>query len=211
MDSEFYRKFSHDILNITGRMQSIASLLDPQDPPSAEDLAMARNLINRDSDKLNTAIRLFCLTQWLGTNPAADEKDFELSMLLQEVANQYLETPEKPVLLNLDTDNAPGRTKCQQDVLRFLLDELVKNAVTHSADSTSVDIHAAVHNGRIDIEISNTPLAPLPEGFSQPLTTRPESPGMGLGLPFALKAAEHLGGTLDLQQDDNFVKARLSL
>ena len=209
MDKSFYRQFSHDILNITGRLESVTSLLDPDDPPDAEDLALARRLISQDSQKLNHAIRLFCLTAWLQSCPPHEQSQVDFAVLLQEVTNKYVRDGENPVVLNLQDDNCQIKTR--QDVLRPLLEELIKNAVTHSAASTAVDVRASWDKSHTVIEITNTPLAPFPENPEQPLNARPESPGMGLGLTFAYQAVKQLGATLEMVQEEYIITAKLTL
>ena len=209
MNSKLYRKFTHDILNLTGRLQSVASLLDPNDPPSREDLAMTRRLIEQDSHKLNAALRLFCLTHWLQAEPDMQQDELDLSLLLQEVVAPHLSHPETPVVLGMPEQ--PLRLTSARDILQPLLEELLHNAVAHSAASTAVDINTDQDGDTITIEFSNTPLAPLPENHTESLTTRPESPGMGLGLVFAHKAASHLNGNLSFHEEGGFVKVRLTL
>mgnify|MGYP006432055603 CR=1 FL=1 len=209
MDNNFYRQFSHDILNITGRLESATSLLDPDDPPAADDLALARRLIEQDSQKLNHAIRLFCLIAWLQSSPPHEQSQVDFAVLLQEVTNRYVRDGATPVVLDLQDDNC--HIKSQQDVLRPLLGELIKNAVIHSAASTAVDVKASWNETHVAIEITNTPLEPMPENPEQPLNARPDTPGMGLGLPFAFQAAQHLGGHLEVIQKNNLVKTKLTL
>lgn len=208
MDSNLYRKLSHDLLNITGRMQSVASLLDPADPPSADDLAMMRRVIDQDSHKLNAAIRLFCLGQWLESSPQTEHEEIDISLLLQELVNQHLTNENNPV--TLDIQDGEPMVFTSNEILRPLLEELIKNAVAHCAANTAVEVSADFKDG-LRIEVINTPHASPPENFTAMMTTRPESPGMGLGLPFALKAATTLGGYLDIRLEDDFFRAVLTL
>ena len=209
MDQKFYRQFCHDILNITGRLESVTSLLNPDAPPDTEDLALARRLIAQDSQKISHAMRLFCLTAWLQSSPQAEQADIDMTTLLQEIINKYMHDVANPI--GLEVQGETCYLKSQQDVLHPLIEELVKNAVTHSAGSTTVDVKASWDKTKTIIEISNTPLAQMPENPEQPLNARPESPGIGMGLPFVFQAAKQLGATIEMVQEEYTITVKLTL
>ena len=205
MASEFYKNFTHDILNITGRMQSAVSLLDPSDPPSTDDIALVRKLIEQDSQKLSQAMRLFCFGEWFKSAPPLQSEEVDTLLMLEEIIQQCQTEQENPIVLQ--KQDQPWVLKSDQNIVQPLLEELIKNALVHRAENTKIQVH--VHCQQRSIDIINIPITQLPNNCSSPLIKRAESPGMGLGLSFAFQAAQYLGGHLEVMCENNLVITKL--
>ena len=209
MPPDIYRQFAHDMLNITGRMQSVGSLLNENEPPAPEDIALVKKVLSQDSQKLADSLTLFCLLGLVNTDADAAQEVIDFALLAQEAAAPYLEDKNGPVVLNITTSSLD--VKSDAELLRPVTEELIKNAVRHRAPQTAVDINLEEVNGNAVLTVTNTPEHSPPPTPETLFTRHRESSGLGIGLAFTKAAAERLNATLSHQHEGDFFTSTLIL
>lgn len=208
IEPDVYKQFAHDALNITGRLQSLSSLLSAHEPPSPDDIAFIKKVLDQDSQKLADSLTLFCLLGWANANPTPEVQDVDIALLAQEAASHYLDDPRGPVVL--DIGKGADTVISNKEALQAVVQEMVKNAVRHKAQNTAVDINLAHKDGQTTLQVRNTPHAAPPPDLTAPLSRHKESKGLGLGLALITAATPLVGAEVDIHHEGDFFTCTLA-
>jgi signal transduction histidine kinase len=102
-----------------------------------------------------------------------------------------------PVWSNFNSGNASDTIFTDQHLLEQVIYNLVLNAIDASSNGGQIEIKLATNAEELTLQISDhgsgMPFTPDPSAMSAPTTKRF---GTGLGIPFAFKVCDALGGSL---------------
>jgi two-component system sensor histidine kinase HydH len=154
-------------------------------------------------DRINRAVELVYQLAQPTQNPVDETVGCDLVRFIQEAVAQ-LSQPVRVVL-----PNGPALTGCSAEILRIVLDNLLRNACM-AADN---GIHLALEQRGTTWVTSISNSGTLPEGLQQD----PEADvfhskqGLGLGLFISRQLLRNCGGRIRLHQKESQVVAELEL
>ncbi|SDK03950.1 Signal transduction histidine kinase [Halovenus aranensis] len=166
--------------------------------------------------RLDTAIDSADSLQSLGTKArrieeilaAESQRQFALGEFLGTVADEY-ENRWPGASVTVDGRSSAGEIRCDRPALRFVLDNLVENAVEHAdSDTPQVELAATVDgNERYPVVVEVRDDGPgIPDRERAVLDEGEETPlehGSGVGLWVTNWATTDLGGDLSLAQRES--------
>ncbi|MBA44037.1 MAG: hypothetical protein CMF62_08560 [Magnetococcales bacterium] len=192
-----YRQFAHDLLNVAGRIQSVAELVEIDDET-------LRNMLNNDVNTLTRSIKLFSKLGWCQAQSELEETHpVDASSLVFEVV--AADRPEG-VLLAIDENI---RIETDPTILKALIEELVHNVAAHANTENPAKIKLYKSTKGHVLELTNEACNPFPEDYAEPFTKGQNSRGLGLGLSFVTCAAELLKMPFNIEAEGQAVKATL--
>ncbi len=190
------RDVSHELRSPLARLTVALQLARDREGARAAD---ALDRIERETDRLDDLIgQLLLLERLEASSPDAEPVDFDLCDLLNEVVDDAsFEAASANRLVELGS-RAPCPMKGHPTLVRSALDNVIRNAVRHTADETAVEV--AIDCDENGAEITVRDHGPgVPEGhleslfepFSRVTDARERSTGgAGLGLAIARRAIE---------------------
>lgn len=194
---ENYRQFAHDMLNVAGRIQSVAELVEIDDKTLCD-------MLHNDVQTLTRSLKLFSKLGWCQTIEALPEvQPVDASALVFEViaANR----PEG-ALLAIDENI---RVETDQTIFKAVVEELVHNVAAHAdpANPTKIKLYKT-SKGHV-LELTNHSCACLPDDYARAFVKGSNSKGLGLGLAFVACAANLLKMPFNIEAEGQTVKATL--
>jgi two-component system sensor histidine kinase CpxA len=196
------RDVSHELRSPLSRLTVALQLARDREGARAEE---ALDRIERETVRLDDLIgQLLLLERLEARSPGAEAVDFDLYDLLNEVvddASFEASATDRAVEL---WEKSTGPVRGHPSLIRSALDNVIRNAVRHTAEGTVVEVRLDRHDEGVEITIrdrgSGVPeehLESLFEPFSRVTDARERSTGgAGLGLAIARRAVEAHGGTI---------------
>jgi len=194
-----YQQFSHDMLNIVGRLQSAVELAQINE-------VELLNLINTDIESLTRAIKLFAALGWCASTPPTETRTkVDVSTLIFEIANMHR---ADNTLIAID-ENVFLET--QPALLRLIVEELLYNMQAHSNPLEPAKMTLQNTSKGYQLQCTNITAETLPQTPENLYTKSRKSKGLGLGLPMVRRAAELLGAAFEFRCDGSTVTTTLLL
>lgn len=193
---ELATSVAHNIRNPLASIRSSAELA--LDSPAEHGEDSARDIV-REVDRVSARITELLRVANQG---AAEVQRVPLGPLLQAcVADHAPAFERRGQTLSLDDRAAGAAVLADANLLRQVVQSLLSNSSEALAGGGSCQVRlAGAGKGHVAIEIADTGSGIAPELLAQVFrpffTTKPQ--GLGLGLPFARRLVERLGGRLDL-------------
>jgi two-component system sensor histidine kinase CpxA len=197
------RDVSHELRSPLARLGVALELARSR---SGEDVDRALDRIEREADRLDELIgRLLLLERLEGEGRVHDPRRFDLSGLVVEVvADARFEAEAKGCEVGFETAEAIELVG-HEHLIRSAVDNVLRNAVNHTANGTSVEVVVAAAEVGVSITVrdhgpgvAEDELGRIFEPFYRVDEARDrESGGAGLGLAIAARAVEAHGGTID--------------
>lgn len=201
-EREFISNAAHELRTPLTAIRAQVEQIDPDPEHPTESQAIGNVMIAIDrADRLVHQLLDLSRSQSanLGHMP---ETRFDLAVHLQELMADLVPIAEKrQVELSLD---APDNlfTRCQQDLLRVILRNLLENAIKYSSEQGLVAVSVRqADNGRLKIDVHDNGPGLTPEEFERAgdrfqRLGRTDRQGAGLGLAIVFELCEKLGFTL---------------
>jgi two-component system sensor histidine kinase CpxA len=197
------RDVSHELRSPLSRLTVALQLARDRDGARAEE---ALDRIEREAGRLDNLIgQLLLLERLEASSPDTEAVDFDLCELLNEVLDDAsFEASSAGRAVEMQ-GGPPCPMRGHPTLVRSALDNVIRNAVRHTAEATTVDVRIDCHEGVAETTIrDHGPGVPeehlerLFEPFSRLTDARERSTagGAGLGLAIARRAVEVHGGTM---------------
>lgn len=189
---------SHELRSPLARMRVALALAEKDPARGSEQLAR----IERETELLDDLIGQLLHSQGAGETM---QDSFDLVAMLQQICEDAAfeaRAQSRELVFSSAVDEAILRS--QGDLLKRALENVIRNAVRHTAPDTSVRVRLEVTDDlfRVTVEDSG-PGVPDPEleRIFEPFyrvdeARQRETGGFGLGLSIARRAIEHHGGTI---------------
>ncbi|MEP0847269.1 MAG: HAMP domain-containing protein [Phycisphaerae bacterium] len=193
---------SHELRSPLARLAVALELVRQRSGPQAAD---ALDRVSRESVRLNELVgELLTLTRLEGAPHGWQPTPFDLAALLQsavEDANYEARSQRRSVVM---TDCAPCQVSGVPELIRRSVENVLRNAVTHTAEQTAVEVSLQRDGAEAVIRVSDCgpgvpehELAQIFRPFYRVSRGRErQSGGVGLGLAIAERSVAHHGGTI---------------
>lgn len=190
----FFRHASHELRSPIARMQvAIGLLRRKQDDPLFDRMERETERLNRRIDQLLALAKL----EHAGVQPKRETIELH-SVIEQIAADAEFEGRERGVAVHVSVP--PARINADEPMLRSLFENVLRNAVHFTAESTRVEIDAARDSAdRMIIRVrDHGPGVPEEhlEAIFEPFKSLRDGRIGGLGLTIARRSAELHGGTI---------------
>lgn len=218
--SEVARRLAHEIKNPLTPIQLSAErlrhkYLNKMDADEANTLDRMTNTIIQQVSTMKEMVNAF---SDYARPPQIRPELLAINPMIEEVSSLYQEM-DKRTSLELDLDPDLPRIEADQNRLRQILNNLIKNAIeaTHEVDTPVVTLRTSQHRGAdrdyIELQIlDNGPGFPddlLGEIFEPYVTTKKR--GTGLGLAIVKKIVEEHGGIVWVENTEQGGTVRIRL
>jgi two-component system sensor histidine kinase CpxA len=190
------RDVSHELRSPLARLTVALQLARDREGARAVE---ALDRIERETGRLDDLIgQLLLLERLEARSPAAEAVDFDLCDLLNEVVDDAsFEASSANRTVELES-RAPCPMKGHPNLIRSAFDNVIRNAVRHSAEKTAVEVAIDCHENVAKVTVRDhgpgvpeEKLESLFEPFSRVTDARERSTGgAGLGLAIARRAIE---------------------
>ena len=196
---------SHELRSPLSRLQ-LAIGLARQDPNSVK---ASLDRIEYEGRRLDSVVRELLSLARAESGQSPGEDYFDLTALLESVlADARFEANAAGVKIVSDLDSTAGdgdapSLRGNTELVRWALDNVVRNALRFSTHSQSVRVRLAYDKTarRFEIDVVDegpgAPAAALPNLFEPFVRADETSPGFGLGLAVAKRAVAAQGGTIE--------------
>lgn len=191
---------SHELRSPLARLEVAVALAHQQ--PEKTESALAR--IQRETGRLDELVgQLLTLSRLEAGVSEASQDYLDLRELLQElVENADFEAAARGCKVTLDADGEVV-LNARPELLYRALENVLRNAVRHTAHGTTVETRVTREDGRVRVDICDrgpgVPEEQLKEVFVPFVRVggNSASQGYGLGLAIARRAIELHGGTIE--------------
>lgn len=193
---------SHELRSPLARLAVALELARQRSGPQA---AEALDRVGRESVRLNELVgELLTLTRLEGAPHGWQPAPFDLAALVRaavEDANYEAQSKKRGVVL---TDCAECRVSGVPELLRRSVENVLRNAVTHTAENTTVEVSLQREGAEAVIRVQDSgpgvpedELAQIFRPFYRVSRGRErQSGGVGLGLAIAERSVAHHGGAI---------------
>jgi len=212
---QFIANASHELRTPIFSLGGFVELLDEEDPSPEEQAEFVRTMRQQIERLTKLTADLLNLSQLDAGGIVMALGSVDLSALAREVAREFgaradlrdsrleLRAPDRPVVATAD----PERVR---QIIRILLD----NALTHTAEGTSVTVTIYSVNQRAELTVSDDG-AGIPQRVQQRIFERfytaDSAGGSGLGLAIARELAQRMAGRIAISSSRRFTAFTLDL
>ena len=192
---------SHDVRTPLTHLQGyLETLLIKEDSLTAEERREYLQIATQQSEQLSALVSdLFELAKLDSISEPLEKEPFSIAELVQDVAQEFrLAAREKGVELDAEIQGAPVQVSGNIAAIARVLQNLLENALRHSAPGDRIRISVERHGDAVRVSVSDTGPGIPPEErerifdrfYTRATHLAPSTEGSGLGLSIAKRALE---------------------
>lgn len=200
-EKDFLRHASHELRTPIASLSATTELALSKPRKTAEYIRHLESCA-KTSGELNALVTSLTALARIGSHPAPPQPTvFSLSDMLGEILTKFTTSIAAKNLL-IKTSHTSHPAFADPSLTRIILTNLLDNAISYSAPSSTISITLTTQNNRSEISFTN-PSTDLPEDLErlfEPLfrrdPSRTSSSHLGIGLTLSREAASAMSATL---------------